>query len=428
VAPPAATPTATPTATPAPPSGQSDLTLSEPDGGTNYFDRFAKHGKMGAPGYYPLWLWGQYDMTNANIAKDKGLGFNGYYGLANPEPDANLAGIDAAGMVAVLQDKFWNASGDKPATVGWLLEDEVDMCNSPCPENGFNYRENELNNVPKDGRFRFANYSKGVGFWWWNPAARFVNGTPGMPYQDAVSLDHYWFNDPDLRDTHQGQCFYNGCGVGGNLTVDQTQRAYNYALTVQRLRNVDGQDGKRQPVFGQIEMGWPTTQGTRLIQPAEMHAALWQSIIAGARGVVYFPFSWAGPCGVTHHIQRDTSGCYTAIQNQARADNALATQLAPVINGSSVATGWSISSGNNAMVKWHDGHLYVFAGNKDNQAKSGTVSIPCVGDATAVKLGETTGSQTIPVQGGSFSDSFADGNAIHIYRIDGGSTCGLPTT
>jgi hypothetical protein len=29
------------------------------------------------------------------------------------------------------------------------------------------------------------------------------------------------------------------------------------------------------------------------------------------------------------------------------------------------------------------------------------------------------------VSNGSFADQFADGNAVHIYRIDGGSTCGL---
>jgi hypothetical protein len=31
-------------------------------------------------------------------------------------------------------------------------------------------------------------------------------------------------------------------------------------------------------------------------------------------------------------------------------------------------------------------------------------------------------------RGGSFSDSLADGNAIYLYRIDGGTTCGLPTS
>jgi hypothetical protein len=31
----------------------------------------------------------------------------------------------------------------------------------------------------------------------------------------------------------------------------------------------------------------------------------------------------------------------------------------------------------------------------------------------------------VPVANGQLTDSFADGNAVHIYRIDGGSTCGL---
>jgi hypothetical protein len=30
----------------------------------------------------------------------------------------------------------------------------------------------------------------------------------------------------------------------------------------------------------------------------------------------------------------------------------------------------------------------------------------------------------LPVRNGSFSDHFAGGNAIHIYRIDGVSKCG----
>jgi hypothetical protein len=37
-------------------------------------------------------------------------------------------------------------------------------------------------------------------------------------------------------------------------------------------------------------------------------------------------------------------------------------------------------------------------------------------------LGE---SRTLPVDDGSWTDDYADGNSIHIYRIDGGTTCGL---
>ena len=278
---------------------------------------------------------------------------------------------------------------------------------------------------PADGRLRFTNYGKGVLYWWGNTdAGRFVN-TAG--WQGMVSADAYFFTDPDNQDTSQGQCFYNGCNTGGNLTYDQAQRAYNYALIIKRLRDLDALDGQRQPIIGQIEMAkWETDRGSTEMTPAMQHGAFWQSIIGGARGVDYFPFSWGSRYGSTDHVQRSTVPQFVAMQNQAKADNDLATQLAPVLNDSSVTTGWSISSGNNAMIKWHDGHFYAFAGNKDNQAKTATISIPCVGDATAVKLDQTT-SQTIPVQSGTFSDNFADGNTIHIYRIDGGTTCGLPT-
>ena len=59
---------------------------------------------------------------------------------------------------------------------------------------------------------------------------------------------------------------------------------------------------------------------------------------------------------------------------------------------------------------------------QQNVASTGSFSIPCVGNATARVLGEN---RRIPVRRGSFADSFADGNAVHIYRIDGGSACGL---
>jgi hypothetical protein len=74
------------------------------------------------------------------------------------------------------------------------------------------------------------------------------------------------------------------------------------------------------------------------------------------------------------------------------------------------------------MAKWSGQNLYVFAGSAANASSTATFSIPCVGNATATVLGEN---RTVAVSNGSFADQFADGNAVHIYRIDGGSTCGL---
>ena len=64
----------------------------------------------------------------------------------------------------------------------------------------------------------------------------------------------------------------------------------------------------------------------------------------------------------------------------------------------------------------------MIAGSAEMAASMGNFSLSCVGNATATVLGEN---RSLPVSAGSFSDSFADGNAVHIYRIDGGSTCGL---
>jgi hypothetical protein len=103
------------------------------------------------------------------------------------------------------------------------------------------------------------------------------------------------------------------------------------------------------------------------------------------------------------------------------AVNARITALAPVLNAPTVTSGWSDDSGVKTMVKWSGGHFYVFSGSAGSAVES-SFSLPCVGDATATVLDEN---RTLPVAGGSFTDSFADGNAVHIYRIDGGTTCGL---
>ena len=100
--------------------------------------------------------------------------------------------------------------------------------------------------------------------------------------------------------------------------------------------------------------------------------------------------------------------------------NAQIKSLAPVLNSPFVTSGHSASSSIEHMVKWDGSNFYVFAA-----ARSGgnaTFSMPCVGNATATVLGEN---RTVAMTNGSFTDSFADGNAVHIYRIDGGSRCGL---
>ena len=57
------------------------------------------------------------------------------------------------------------------------------------------------------------------------------------------------------------------------------------------------------------------------------------------------------------------------------------------------------------------GGVYIFAGATTG-ATSATFTVPS--GATAEVVGED---RSIPITGGSFTDSFADKNAVHIYKV-----------
>ena len=106
--------------------------------------------------------------------------------------------------------------------------------------------------------------------------------------------------------------------------------------------------------------------GARAIAPAEVRAAVWHSLIAGARGVIYFNHSFGGPC-LSHHVLRDV-GCYAAVREMVKSVNAQIKTLAPVLNAPTVE-GWTTTPSVRAMVKWYDGRFFVFAGSTNNVAQ-----------------------------------------------------------
>ena len=438
---------------PASSPARAAMSLSQVDGGSQYYGRFS-NGLPTSKSYFPVGVWFESVTSQEDVSQDKEVGLNLYVVATS---NSSLQLISSNGMKVIAQQSEWLGRHTGPGTAamaGWELADEIDMLGSP--ESGYDTLNEILGTLPADDRLRFNNYGKGITFWLEDAqAARYVN-----EFQDVLSADNYWFTDENMCAGTEGGALVAG---GADLSPAQCHRAANYGATVRRVRGLVAPAGSK-PVWAFVELGHPYTEAHwPTITPPQVRAAVWQSLIAGARGVIYFNHSFGGP-DQTQHILReglDAGSVYSPISTIVGATNRRIKELAPVLNSPTVRSGWSQGPGTTAMVKWATGksaakkrckskrkrckkpkaktgakrckakkkrckkakgHLYVFAGSAGSSV-NGRFSLPCVGGAKAAVLGEN---RTIPVRGGSFSDHFADGNAIHIYRIDGGSTCGLP--
>jgi hypothetical protein len=381
--------------------------LRQVDGGPGYYGRFS-NALPTKPSYFPIGVWFESVVSQRDVNLDKDVGLNTYVVLTT---NSNLPLLRRNGMKAILQQEQWRPSATAGTqSAGWELRDEIDMQMSPNA--GYAELLRLKSALPADGRLRYNNFGKGVMFWETNAeAARYVNAV------DIPSTDVYWFSDNNVCGSSEGgRLFVRG---RRDLSDGECHRASNYGAQVQRLRRLVSPRGSK-PVWTFIEVGHPASEDHwPSITPTQIRAAVWHSLIAGARGITYFNHSFGGPCR-TQHALRDP--CYASARATVKATNRQIKVLAPVLNAPFVTSRWSHSRTTKAMVKWRGGHFYVFAGSAENVSSTGSFSIPCVGNATATVVGEK---RRIPVRRGSFRDTFADGNAVHIYRIDGGSACGL---
>jgi hypothetical protein len=374
------------------------VTLRAIDGGDAYFSAW-QNTLPTQLSFFPIAVWFESVLTAQDIDVDQAVGLNTYVVLTG-NSDAPL--IAARGMHYIAHQGDW-LSRPSAAIDGWELDDEVDMRFSPS--SGFQWLASIVSRIPADGRFRYANYGKGVTFWLNDAdAARYVN-----EFQHVVSVDNYWFTDNNICAASEGGQLVSS--PPRNLTAAECHLAFNYGLTIDRVRQLDGTDGRRQPVWAFVEVGHPASQQEwPSITPPQVRAAVWHSIIAGARGIIYFNHSFGGPCQ-TQHALRDP--CYASVRSVVQTTNQQITELASVLN-SSFADGYvTASAGVRVMAKrGPDGSWYVFAGSRQPGAQTATLTIAAGSTVEVLYEGRTR-----PLVNGQFTDSFADGNAVHIYRI-----------
>jgi hypothetical protein len=373
------------------------LTLQQIDGGLGYYGQFT-NSLPTSPSFFPIGVWGAYAQEANSRDKDAAAGINTYVWGADV---GYYDDIRADGRFHTIVNRSEGPVGTE--TFARMLDDEMDMNLGPgaCP--------GQINSIksglPNDGRMRYANYGKGVAIWWRNNWANHTeaSATCFVNSQELTSTDMYWHTDPYETDS------------------PQSQTSWGYGWTMEQQRRFDAADGVRRPQWGFVEVT-DLGQGGGMppILPAEIRGAVWHTLIKGARGIIYFQHKFSAPCDTHHALREVGTTCYAAKIAAVTAVNAQIKSLAPVLNSPFVNGGRTVTGPVEHMLKWDGANLYVFAAGRSTGSMG--FSMPCVGNATATVVSE---SRTIPVVNGAFTDTFADGNAVHIYRIDGGSKCGL---
>ncbi|SDS52717.1 hypothetical protein SAMN04489743_0261 [Pseudarthrobacter equi] len=396
------------------------ISLHPIDGGTAYYGRFSP-SLPDDPGFFPVGVWFESVLSDVDIATDRAAGLNTYVQLTD---DSNVDLVKSNGLHAF-------PSTTKSGSSGFVISDEVDMwggggnsnwtgrtqgegiiCDPPDSACGYTIQESLKLQFPRQSLL-YANYGKGVTFHLKDSeAAQFVN-----QYQDVVSADNYWFTDPYICSPVEGGAVF---APGRDLSDEECRTAAHYGWTVDRVRSLVQPAGSK-PVWAFVEVGQPFSDpASPPISPAQVRAAVWSSLIHGARGIVYFNHNFGGTC-LSQHVLRDE--CGGDVRPAVTAVNHLITSLAPALNAPSI-TGLITSGtpGVDMLVKASGGHLYLMAASTRNERRDVAFSLACGSPEQVTVLDE---GRTISMSGKTFTDTFDDANAVHVYRFDGGSSCNL---
>ncbi|VTR78526.1 hypothetical protein [Cellulomonas hominis] len=382
------------------------------DGGAGYYAQFAP-SLPSSPEYFPVGVWLESLTDPGNVQLDQQAGLTTYVELTEDSDLSLLDGTAAVAMVGrddpladgfVLADEpdMWAGAGDADWTGLWPGQGEV--C-APVGEEtacGYTVQDTIRSRLPGNG-LTYANYGKGVAFWLPDAeAARFVN-----EFQDVVSVDTYWFTDPNICGAGEGGALLAG---GRALSPEECRRAANYGATVDRVRALVEPAGS-MPVWAFVELGHPFSEDDApTITGPQVRAAVWSSVIHGARGIVYFNHSFGGDCE-SFHLLREA--CGDAVRPWVAEVNRQLVELAPALNAPFLDGAVTVDGPVDTAVKVHDGQQHLLAAATQDGAGDVTFDLRCATDGPVTVLGED---RELAIVDGAFTDTFADGLAVHLYR------------
>ena len=447
------------------------------DGGANYFKRLYL-GSGWADRHILLGAWEEQPQNLTDVRDDVAMGNNTYFNLGGTpgidRVDYNV--IREGGMHAFAPERTSHSGSE---TIGYEGIDESDMDYGPgtrgwdsksttynqsaCIPSGskcgysvsnFFYRGDESGirppgkkpPYPIDGHPIHQETGKGTLFW--EPdaeAARF------MTYADVNDSDAYWMTDRDLLQPTQGGCallprnpIRCGRGIGSGLTLAQGAVPANYQYNIKRLEQLNAENGTSKPIMGTVEVGCPFTGARRNICTTvpQFQAAAWQSLIAGARGIIWFQHSFSGPCedlNTFYDGSNPSNSMYDChitpgetlhdIVQGVTSFNREVESLTGVLFSPSAIGAVRTVGDVSVLAKTYRRGCYVFAGSGK------PASPPPANQSVIFKLANGYSGlvtvydehRTVEATNGTFRDVFADADTVHIYRIQASLGCGPRT-
>lgn len=404
------------------------------EGGSAYWGQFSKANAAGwtDPNFFPISVFlSKGDPSHVTSLKDAGI--NLYMGIEH-DSVSSLTNITNGGLFAMPQQDEWTQAevGNNPKAVAWFSSDECDMGYGGCSgteQQQLATQQSFVNKVKayNDGRFVHANFGNGILRTFWSPTTM----NQQVRLMDSASADKYTYTSPDVAGIidgiHDAPDWPNGVPV---------PRAYSYGWQADQMKRFQDPASPR-PIWTFIETAKPYLgeSGSLTIQPDQMEGAVWSAIIHEARGIAYFQHNnGTGTCTANYSIV-DCPAVHAAV----KAVNAQVQALAPVLNTQSyynttrVVNGftyyqYSFNNGTDTMLKTYNGSAYIFAAlgmkcNNSTCSNGGTVDAPGsktftlpagVTGTTVTVVGEN---RTLPVTGGTFTDTFAAEYSHHIYQI-----------
>ena len=249
-----------------------------------------------------------------------------------------------------------------------------------------------------DGRFLQANFGNGVLRSFWAPNTM----DDHISLMDVSSVDKYAYTSPPVQDLLRSSPDWP---AGAN---PKSAASYGW-LEDQMERFQDPAKIRPNWVFVETAKPFLTESNASSISPDQIEGAVWSAIIHGARGIAYFQHNNNGQCGTYSLVE-----CSQALKDRVTMVNAQVKALAPVLNSPTYK--WDFGSGTSTMLKFRNGHAYIFA-SASLGAPAGTKTFTLPARLTGHMVNVVGENRQLIVNGDAFDDVFATESSHHIYEL-----------